>query len=150
MVSLLSSDDQMFVLSAEAAGMSTVVQAALSEDESGVVPLARVTGHVLAKVTEYCKAVSEAQQRGESREFIHDFEKSFMPADPLEIESLILAARFMGISRLYDLSCEAFAQFLKGKTPDEIRTALGIENDLSEKEQLAIKEDYARLFEGAA
>jgi S-phase kinase-associated protein 1 len=50
--------------------------------------------------------------------------------------NLILAANYMDIKPLLDLSCAAVASMIKGKTPDEIRATFGVENTTEEDAQV--------------
>lgn len=52
---------------------------------------------------------------------------------------LILAANYMDIKYLLDLTCAKVASMIKGKTPDQIRKTFGIVNDFSEEEEAAVR-----------
>ena len=54
---------------------------------------------------------------------------------------LILAANYMDIKSLLDLACKRVAAEIKDKTPDEIRSRFGIENDLTPEEEEQVKRE---------
>jgi len=55
---------------------------------------------------------------------------------------LVLAANYMDIKPLLDLTCAKIATMIKGKTPEEIRKAFNIRNDFTpEEEELVRQED---------
>jgi S-phase kinase-associated protein 1 len=54
---------------------------------------------------------------------------------------LILAANYMDIKPLLDLTCATVASMIKGKTPEEIRTTFNIVNDLSPEEEAQVREE---------
>ena len=51
---------------------------------------------------------------------------------------LILAANFLDIKPLLDVTCEAVAMMIKGKTPEEIRATFHLKNDFTPEEEEAI------------
>lgn len=54
---------------------------------------------------------------------------------------LILAANYMDIVPLLNLTCATVASQIKGKTPEDIRRAFNIVNDFTPEEQAAINEE---------
>ena len=54
---------------------------------------------------------------------------------------LILAANYMDIKPLLDLTSSAVASMIKGKTPAEIRTTFNIVNDYTPEEEAAVTEE---------
>ncbi|KAF8722914.1 hypothetical protein HU200_022051 [Digitaria exilis] len=61
--------------------------------------------------------------------------------------AIILAANFLGIEELLDLGCTAVADKMRGKTADEIRTALDIENDYTPEQEAEVRRENAWAFE---
>jgi len=57
------------------------------------------------------------------------------------IFELILAAEYMGIKPLLDLTCAAVACMIKGKTPEEIRKTFNITNDFTPEEEAQVREE---------
>ena len=54
---------------------------------------------------------------------------------------LILAANYMDIKPLLDLTCATVASMIKGKTPEEIRRTFNIANDFSPEEEAQVREE---------
>ena len=54
---------------------------------------------------------------------------------------LILAANYMDIKPLLDLTCATVASMIKGKTPEEIRQTFNITNDFSPEEEAQVREE---------
>ncbi|KAL6043550.1 suppressor of kinetochore protein mutant [Balamuthia mandrillaris] len=61
--------------------------------------------------------------------------KLWSDLDQQALFRLILAANFLDIKPLLDLTCDAVAKMIQGKTPEEIRQTFNIENDFTPKEE---------------
>lgn len=57
------------------------------------------------------------------------------------IFQLILAANYLHIQNLLDLTCKAIAIQMKGKTTEEMRQQFNIENDFTPEEEEKLRED---------
>jgi hypothetical protein len=47
---------------------------------------------------------------------------------------MILAANYLDIPSMLEVTCKAVASLIRGKTPDEIRAVFNIENDFTPEE----------------
>jgi S-phase kinase-associated protein 1 len=54
---------------------------------------------------------------------------------------LILAANYLDIKALLDLTCTKVASMIKGKTPEEIRKQFNIVNDFTPEEEAQVREE---------
>ena len=54
---------------------------------------------------------------------------------------LILAANYLDIKALLDLTCKTVANMIKGKTPEEIRKTFNIKNDFSPEEEEQVRKE---------
>ena len=70
-----------------------------------------------------------------------------MKTDQSTLFNLILAANFLNIKNLLDLGCQTVADMITGKTPEEIRTVLNIENDFTPEEEKEIRKENQWAFE---
>ena len=61
--------------------------------------------------------------------------------------SALQVANLMAIEELVDLGCTAVADKMRGKTPDEIRVALDIENDYTLEQEAEVSRENAWAFE---
>ena len=62
-----------------------------------------------------------------------------MDVDQEELFELILAANYMDIKPLLDLTCAKVATMIKGKTPEQIRKQFNIQNDFTPEEEEAVR-----------
>nr|GEX79669.1 SKP1-like protein 1B [Tanacetum cinerariifolium] len=77
---------------------------------------------ILVKVIEYCKKHVEAPNSEDkvSEEELKSFDADFVKVDQGILFDLILAANYLNIKSLLDLTCQTVANMIKGKTPEEI------------------------------
>ncbi|VVB04041.1 unnamed protein product [Arabis nemorensis] len=109
------------------------------------IPISNVTGEILAKVIEYCK--KHVDDRG-SEEELKNWDGEFMKnIDQSTLFNLILAANYLNIKSLLDLTCQTVADMIKGKSPDEIRATFNIKNDFTPEEEEKIRQENQWAFE---
>ncbi|KAL1561108.1 hypothetical protein AAHA92_03854 [Salvia divinorum] len=108
-----------------------------------VIPIPNVTGKILSKVIEYCKKHVDAAASSASTEA---FDADFVKVDQATLFDLILAANYLDIESLLDLTCQAVADMIKGKTPEEIRKAFNM-NDFTPEEEEEIRRENQWAFE---
>lgn len=54
---------------------------------------------------------------------------------------MILAANYLDIRSLLDVTCKTVANMIKGKTPDEIRKTFNIKNDFTPAEEEQVRKE---------
>ncbi|XP_021866338.2 SKP1-like protein 1A [Spinacia oleracea] len=164
-VILKSSDNEEFSIDEEVALELETVKHMIEDDcADNAIPLPNVTSKILAKVIEYCKkhvesaaaaaaaAASQSDQSSSSRTVAVDGELKKWDADFVNVDQntlfdLILAANYLNIKSLLDLTCQTVADMIKGKTPEEIRKIFNIRNDFTPEEEEAIKKENQWAFE---
>lgn len=109
------------------------------------IPLPNVLGCVLQKVIEWCTHHQRDPPVGEEddnevrrTDNISGWDLDFLKVEWAELQQLMLAANYLDIKGLLQLTCKTIANMLKGKTPEEIRRTFGLKDDLTaeEKEQI--------------
>ena len=137
------------------AKMSELVKTMVPTDddemtEIGSIPLPNVKTEVLTKVVEFCThyqespmdAIEKPLNSGQIREVVGDeWYASFVDVPQEMLFELILAANFMNIQPLLDLTCATVASLIKGKSPEEIRQCFNIVNDFSPEEEAQVREE---------
>ena len=71
------------------------------------------------------------------------WDKYFVKVDDETLFNLILAANYLDIKPLLDLTCKTVADEIKGKTPEEIRIRFNIKNDFTPEEEEEVKRENA-------
>jgi S-phase kinase-associated protein 1 len=70
-----------------------------------------------------------------------------MEVDQATLFDLIMAANYLNIKGLLDLTCQTVANMIKGKTPEQIRQTFNIKNDFTPEEEEEIRKENAWAFE---
>jgi len=107
------------------------------------VPLPMVDSKILIKVIEYCKYHHSSETNMTSDEEKTTWDKEFVRVDDETLFNLILAANYLDIKSLLDLTCKTVADEIKGKTPEEIRVRFNIKNDFTPEEEEEVKRENA-------
>ncbi|XP_009624361.1 SKP1-like protein 1A [Nicotiana tomentosiformis] len=151
MIVLKSSDGETFEVEESVAVESQTIKHMIEDDCADTsIPLPNVTSKILAKVIEYCKRHVDAASKTEDKSVEDDlkaFDADFVKVDQSTLFDLILAANYLNIKSLLDLTCQTVADMIKGKTPEEIRKTFNIKNDFTPDEEEEVRRENAWAFE---
>ncbi|CAH8278743.1 unnamed protein product [Arabidopsis lyrata] len=163
-ITLKSSDGENFEIDEAVALESQTIKHMIEDDcaDNGI-PLPNVTSKILSKVIEYCKKHVEAAAKsettteaaattttvasGSSDEDLKTWDSEFIKVDQGTLFDLILAANYLNIKGLLDLTCQTVADMIKGKTPEEIRKTFNIKNDFTPEEEEEVRRENQWAFE---
>jgi len=115
------------------------------EDDEVVVPLPNVNAEILQKVIQWATyhkddpPLPEDDKNKEKRtDDICSWDADFLKVDHGTLFELFLAANYLNIEGLLDVTGKTIANMIRGKTPGEIRKTFNIKNDCSliEEEQV--------------
>jgi hypothetical protein len=81
-------------------------------------------------------------------DIVPKWDADFVNIEQETLFELILAANYMDIKSLLDLTCAKVASMIKGKTPEQIRQTFNIRKDFTEEEEKQII-DENKWCEGA-
>lgn len=153
-VTLRSSDGEEFEIDEEVAMESQTIKHMIEDDcADNAIPLPNVTGKILAMVVEYCKKHVEAaskateERSGSAEDDLKAWDADFVKVDQATLFDLILAANYLNIKSLLDLTCQTVADMIKGKTPEEIRKTFNIKNDFTPEEEEEVRRENQWAFE---
>jgi len=147
-----------FKVSREAARMSGLIKDMLEDQEGeAVIPVPNVSGRTLKYVLEYVEhhynnraEPIEKPLKTKIDDVICEWDKNYLFTDLVKnhdekqhetLIDVIMAANFLNIKDLLDLTCACVASMIKGKSPDQIRALFNIENDFTPEEEEKIKEE---------
>lgn len=118
------------------------------EDDVPSIPVPNVESKPMQKVIEYVQQhwdnpadEIEKPLKGKIEDVISDWDKKFLEIDQSLLIELIMAANYLNIKDLLDLTCAKVASMIKGKSPEQIRSMFGIENDFSPEEEAKIRDE---------
>ncbi|CAE6064873.1 unnamed protein product [Arabidopsis arenosa] len=122
-----------------------VVPESTEGDGASDEPKKKVDDVVVPKSTEEDDASEEAKKK------LDAWDAKFMK--DLNIETIfiiILAANYLNVKGLLDLTSQTIADYIKDMTPEEVRELFNIENDFTPEEEEAIRKENAWTFEAAS
>ncbi|KFK35209.1 hypothetical protein AALP_AA5G254600 [Arabis alpina] len=147
---LMSSDGASFEVKEAVAREFEIVAHMIEDNCAGkAIPIANVTGDILSKVIEYCeKHVEEEKGKGVLIDYEEEeakekklkiWDTEFMKQFDMEmVFHLILAANYLNIQGLLDLTCLTVADHVKEMKVEQVREFFNIENDFTPEEEAEI------------
>ena len=149
---LKSGQGEIFEVDAEVASMSTFIKGMIEGgfDPAEEMPIPNVKSGVLAKIIDYCKHHKDALPEEIGRPLksknllecgVSEWDNKFVDIEQDLLFELVLAANYMDIKHLLDLTCAKLASLIKDKTPEEIRKQFNIVNDFTPEEEAQVREE---------
>lgn len=146
-VTLQSQDGQEYKVELKVATMSETIKNLIEDaGTEAPIPLPNVTGKILHKVIDYCvyhadhpTAVKEGEEK--RTDDIIGWDLDFCKVDQPTLFDLILAANYLDIKELLDVTCKTVANMIKGKTPEEIRKTFNITDEFTPEEMEQVKKE---------
>ncbi|XP_057551499.1 S-phase kinase-associated protein 1-like [Hippopotamus amphibius kiboko] len=130
---LQSSGGEIFEVDVEIAKQSVTIKTMLEDlrmDDGGEddpVPLPNVNAAILKKVTQWGTHHKDGppppeddENKGKRTDDTPDWDQEILKVDQGTLFELILAANYLDIKGLLDVTCKTVANMIKGKTPEEI------------------------------
>ncbi|KAK2453627.1 SKP1 protein 1A [Trifolium repens] len=118
------------------------------------IPIPAVKGKTLAKIIEYCKkhveattANSDEEKSDEEKDLTIWDDEFIKQVDMVMLFDLIRGSNYLNINNLMELGCKTVADMIRGKSTEEIRTILNVENDFTPEEEAQIKRENQWAFE---
>ncbi|KAI3865603.1 hypothetical protein MKX03_036873 [Papaver bracteatum] len=148
MITLNSSDKQTFIVEeTETTRLRILIELMIAdiETESIVIPLPTIEGNILAKVIEYYNKHAEVATSDEDKRLWDAEFVNFVSTDTLF--GIILAAHYLNIERLLDLTCQKLADMIKDMKPEEVRQLFNFENNYTPEEEEQIRKENQWAFE---
>lgn len=103
------------------------------------ITLPNIDGKTLEKILEYCKY--HVNHNDENKEENEKWDQDYIAVEMEFVFKIITAANYLEIKSLLELGCKYVAKKLEGKTTEEMREILGVENDFTPEEEEKIKKE---------
>eukprot|EP01036_Dinobryon_divergens_P022488 gene22488-30749_t len=151
-VFLVSSDSEKFEVPIEIAEMSKYLKEMIdpTTEEAQEIPVTDVSTPILSKVIEFLKnhklqpmnEIRKPLQSANMAEAVQEWYANFITVGVTQevLFDLILAANYLDIKPLLELSCATVASLIDRKSPDEIRTLFGIEGEFVQVDEQQVRE----------
>ena len=152
-IKLQSSDSEIFEVDVEIAKMSETIKtlledSCLDDDDEEPIPLPDVNAAILRKVIEWSihhkddpPPAADEENREKRTEDIEPYDQEFLKVDQGTLFELILAANYLDIKGLLDVTCKTVANMIKGKTPEEIRKTFNIKYEFTAEEEEKVRKE---------
>ncbi|CAN0917487.1 SKP1-like protein 4 [Linum grandiflorum] len=106
----------MFELEKSAAEQSETIKKLIKEmGTDGAIPLDNVTGMILRRVIKYCRMHASAADEADE---VRKWDQEFVKVNLAMLFDLILAADYLNIKELLDLTCRKAAHMISEKTTE--------------------------------
>ncbi|CAB63347.2 Skp1_POZ domain-containing protein [Caenorhabditis elegans] len=96
------------------------------------IPLTKVDAKIFEKIIEYC------EHQGTPRPLLNgeigEWDSEFLKLDQNTLFDLVLAANYLNIENLFDVTTQFIANMMKNNTPSQIRARFGVSNKHSSAE----------------
>ncbi|XP_062551560.1 S-phase kinase-associated protein 1-like [Armigeres subalbatus] len=156
-IKLQSADGEIFNVETRVAKCSKTIRTmmedlGLGDNYQEVIPLPNVQSSTLRKVLEWANfhkddqpalgaALDYSNEPYRRTDDICDWDREFLRVEQPVLLELVLAANYLDIEDLLDVTCKTIANMLKGRTPDQIRRTFYIENDLTPEEEDQLRKE---------
>ncbi|KAL7727824.1 hypothetical protein ACLKA6_019760 [Drosophila palustris] len=140
-IKLQSSDEEIFDIDVEIVKCSGTIRPMLEgDDETAIWPLLNVNSSILRMVLAWANYHKDdpqptADEDNENKEKrtneITLWDADFLKVDQSTLFELMMAANYLEIEGLLDLTITTVADMIRGKTTEEIRETFNMENDFT-------------------
>ncbi|KAH7692360.1 S-phase kinase-associated protein 1 [Dioscorea alata] len=147
-VNLISSDGKRFEVDVDLAKQSPIIAPAVKQHDGNDPPTIsiNVPSEILPKIIDYWE--THAQEEPESvRKKNELWDAEFVKMDTHLLAPVIMAAHYLEMTELVELTCQRVADMIKGKTIEEMHEILGIENNLTKEEEDELRQQIPWAFQ---
>ena len=141
-VNLVSSESYMIPIDIKAAKKSNFINCFLNDFPNEDIKFDKINYSTLKKVAEYLEHYKDSElkeiqplPKKDFKDCIDMWDYEYINLSSENIFEIMLAANFMDIKPLLELTCAKIASVIKGKSPKEIQDLLNIESDCIDDEE---------------
>ena len=149
-VKLLCNDGEVVEVPVNVAEKSVLIKGLI--EDSGTeeeIPLPQIKKAVLEKIVVFCTRMLDHQppeidkplSHNDMKQVVDQWHADYVDLEQEELFELVMAANYLDIKPLLELSCAKVASQIKNKSVVEIRKYFNIENDFTPEEEAQIQEE---------
>ena len=147
---LMTKDGEVLTVDVAVANNSVLIKGLI--EDSGVdedIPIAQVTKVIMEKVLVFMEhmrdnhppEIEKPLSSTDLTQVVDQWHADYVNVDQEMLFEIVMAANFLDIKPLLELSCAKVASLIKGKSVQEIRQFFNIENDFSPEEEAQVMEE---------
>ena len=152
---LVSSDSRRISIKYKAAKRSKFIKHFVKDFPGQEIHFQNIVYSTLLKIKEYLefyqdkkpKKIEMPLPKKDFKECVDEFDYNYINIDTEKIFEIMLAANFMDIKYLLDLTSAKIASILKGKSPSEIRRVLNMDKDIDELDEIGNNKNIENLVD---
>ena len=141
---LMCKDGEVLEVDVETAKLSVLINGLIedggTEDD---IPINQVNKPIMKKVIEFCEHMREHAppeiekplSSTDLSQVVDQWHADYVNVDQETLFEVVMAANYLDIKPLLELSCAKVASLIKGKSVQEIRQFFNIENDFTPEEE---------------
>ena len=141
---LMCKDGEVIEVDVETAKLSVLINGLIedggTEDD---IPINQVSKPIMKKVIEFCEHMREHAppeiekplSSTDLSQVVDQWHADYVNVDQETLFEVVMAANYLDIKPLLELSCAKVASLIKGKSVQEIRQFFNIENDFTPEEE---------------
>ena len=141
-VKIVSSDGTEFEVERNIAEKSKLIKDLTEESGGDDIPLPNVKAKTMEKIIEFCKHLDKNEyvfldqplQSTDLTQLVDKWYADFIDVEKEEVFDIVMAANYLNIPALFDLSSAKIASNIKDKPIDDVREYLVLKNDFTEEE----------------
>jgi S-phase kinase-associated protein 1 len=106
------------------------------------IPIPNIKGLIMKKVVEFCQHhpdtplnPTDEQQLEMRTKPLEGWDQDFVRVPLATLFEMILAANFLDLKPMLDVTCKAVSEMIKGKSPEDIKKIFGVEGDFTQEEK---------------
>ena len=142
-ITLISRDSLKIPIDEKSAKRTTFITEYNKDFPNSEIKLENIDGDTLKKEKEYLehykeenpKLIKKPLPKKDFEECVDKWDYNYINIDTEKIFNVMLAANFLNIESLVDLTCAKISSLIRGKKPEEIRRVLGMGKDFDELDE---------------
>lgn len=143
-IKLRTKDDEIYEVSNKVVQMSSTLMHISEDTDDGnemIIPVPTISSNTLIRVIEFCKHQDKVNNNDFDKNLMPMWNTKFMNIDDNSMVELIMAANYLDIKPLLDLTCKKIAAQIKGLPVDDPLPRFDIENDFTPEEEEEIRRE---------